>query len=214
MPMRGEDGFFRKVAKGGVGLLITEVSDKSPFDGYTDEKASAKKLFRDVFEKGDCWFNSGDLVRDQGFRHIAFVDRVGDTFRWKGENVATTEVEGALNRHPSVEQAVVYGVQVAGTDGRAGMASLTWKEGTFDGAGLANLLREVLPAYAVPLFIRLRPEQEVTGTFKFRKVEVKQEGFDPAKVSEPLYALIDAARGYEPLTPELFARIQKGDVRL
>jgi acyl-CoA synthetase (AMP-forming)/AMP-acid ligase II len=213
-PVRGEDGFFRKVPKGGVGLLITEVSDKTPFDGYTDEKASAKKLFRDVFEKGDCWFNSGDLVRDQGFRHIAFVDRVGDTFRWKGENVATTEVEGALNRHPAVEQAVVYGVQVPGTDGRAGMASLTWKEGAFDGAGLASLLREVLPAYAVPLFIRLRPEQEVTGTFKFRKVEVKAEGFDPAKVSEPLYALIDAARGYEPLTAELFARIQKGEVRL
>jgi acyl-CoA synthetase (AMP-forming)/AMP-acid ligase II len=214
MPVRGAGGFFRKVPKGGVGLLITEVSDKSPFDGYTDEKASAKKLFRNVFEAGDCWFNSGDLVRDQGYRHIAFVDRVGDTFRWKGENVATTEVEGALNRHPAVEQAVVYGVQVPGTDGRAGMASLTWKEGSFDGAGLANLLREVLPAYAVPLFVRLRPEQEVTGTFKFRKVEVKQEGFDPAKVSEPLFALIDASRGYEPLTPALFARIQKGEVRL
>lgn len=214
MPVRGSDGFLRKVPRGGVGLLITEVSDKAPFDGYTDEKANDKKLFRDVFEKGDCWFNSGDLVRDQGFRHIAFVDRVGDTFRWKGENVATTEVEGALNRHSAVEQAVVYGVQVPGCDGRAGMASLTWKEGEFDGAGLANLLREVLPAYAVPLFVRLRPEQELTGTFKFRKVELKQEGFDPSKVKEPLYALIDPQRGYEPLTAELHARIQKGDVRL
>lgn len=213
-PARGPDGFMTKVPKGGVGLLITEVSDKSPFDGYTDAKASQKKLFRDVFEAGDCWFNSGDLVRDQGFRHIAFVDRVGDTFRWKGENVATTEVEGALNRHPAVEQAVVYGVSVPGCDGRAGMASLTWKEGAFDGAGLAKLLKDTLPAYAVPLFIRLRPEQEVTGTFKFRKVEVKAEGFDPGKVSEPLYALIDAARGYEPITQELFARIQKGEVRL
>jgi len=213
-PIRDADGFMQKVPRGGVGLLITEVSDKSPFDGYTDEKASAKKLFRDVFEKGDCWFNSGDLVRDQGFRHIAFVDRVGDTFRWKGENVATTEVEGALDRHPAVEQAVVYGVQVPGCDGRAGMASLTWKEGEFDGAGLARLLRDNLPAYAVPLFIRLRPEQEVTGTFKFRKVEVKQEGFDPGKVSEPLYALVDAAKGYEAMTPAMYARITNGEVRL
>ncbi|MGQ0529066.1 MAG: long-chain-acyl-CoA synthetase [Panacagrimonas sp.] len=214
MPLRDEDGFMQKVAKGGVGLLITEVSDKTPFDGYTDEKASQKKLFRDVFEPGDCWFNSGDLVRDQGYRHIAFVDRVGDTFRWKGENVATTQVEGALNQHPSVEQAVVYGVEVPGCDGRAGMASLTWKDGAFDGAGLAQMLKASLPAYAVPLFIRLRPEQELTGTFKFRKVEVKQEGFDPAKVSEPLYALIDSDRGYEPITPSLFARIQKAEVRL
>lgn len=213
-PVRGPDGFMKKVGKGGVGLLITEVSDKSPFDGYTDAKASQKKLFRDVFEPGDCWFNSGDLVRDQGFRHIAFVDRVGDTFRWKGENVATTEVEGALNGHPQVEQAVVYGVQVPGTDGRAGMASLTWKDGAFDGAGLAASLRAALPAYAVPLFVRLRAEQEVTGTFKFRKVELKQEGFDPARVSEPLYALVDAARGYEPITPELHARILRGEVRL
>lgn len=213
-PVRDAEGFMQKVPRGGVGLLITEVSDKTPFDGYTDEKASAKKLFRDVFEKGDSWFNSGDLVRDQGFRHIAFVDRVGDTFRWKGENVATTEVEGALNRHPAVEQAVVYGVQVPGCDGRAGMASLTWKQGDFDGAALAQLLRDNLPAYAVPLFIRLRPEQEITGTFKFRKVEVKQEGFDPGRVSEPLYALIDPAKGYEPITPELYARITRGDVRL
>ncbi|MGQ0621060.1 MAG: long-chain-acyl-CoA synthetase [Panacagrimonas sp.] len=213
-PRRGPDGFFTKVPKGGVGLLLTEVSDKAPFDGYTDDKASQKKLFRDVFKDGDCWLNSGDLVRDQGFRHIAFVDRVGDTFRWKGENVATTEVEGALNRHPRVDQAVVYGVAVPGADGRAGMASLTWREGEFDGAGLAGFLKTQLPAYAVPLFIRLRPEQEVTGTFKFRKVEVRQEGFDPSRIGEPLYALIDAVRGYEPVTAELFARITKGAVRL
>ncbi|MGQ0699089.1 MAG: long-chain-acyl-CoA synthetase [Panacagrimonas sp.] len=213
-PVRNDDGFMRKVKKGGVGLLITEVSDKSPFDGYTDDKASQKKLFRDVFERGDCWFNSGDLVRDQGFRHIAFIDRVGDTFRWKGENVATTEVEGALNRHPQIEQAVAYGVEIPGTDGRAGMASLTWKGGAFDGAGLAKFLREQLPAYAVPVFIRLRPEQEVTGTFKFRKVELKQEGFDPGRVKEPLYALADAARGYEPITSVLFASIRKKEMRL
>lgn len=214
VPVRGDNGYMSKVGKGGVGLLITEVSDKSPFDGYTDEKASQKKLFRDVFAEGDCWFNSGDLVRDQGFRHIAFVDRVGDTFRWKGENVATTEVEGVLNRHPQVDQAVVYGVEVPGCDGRAGMASLTWKDGEFDGPGLAQFLAEHLPAYSVPLFVRLRPEQEVTGTFKFRKVEVKREGFDPAIISEPLYARLNAEQGYEPLTAEVFSSICSGGVRL
>jgi acyl-CoA synthetase (AMP-forming)/AMP-acid ligase II len=211
-PIRDRKRFMQKVDKGSVGLLITEVTDRAPFDGYTDKRASEKKLFRDVFQKGDCWFNTGDLVRDQGLRHIQFVDRVGDTFRWKGENVATTEVESALNRHPQVEQAVVYGVQVAGTDGRAGMAALTWNGQSFDGAGLARHLGEALPPYAVPLFVRLRDEQELTGTFKFRKVDLKKQGFDPALVGEPLYVLLD--RRYEPLTPEVFGRIARGELRL
>ncbi|HSW12859.1 MAG TPA: long-chain-acyl-CoA synthetase [Solimonas sp.] len=213
-PVRDRKGYMKKVASGGIGLLISEVTDRRPFEGYTDAKASEAKLFRNVFKKGDCWFNSGDLVRDQGWKHIAFVDRVGDTFRWKGENVATTEVEGALGRHPSVEHAVVYGVSIPGCDGRAGMAALTWTQGEFDGAGLAKLLCSDLPAYAVPLFLRLRPEQEVTGTFKYRKVDLKKQGFDPAQVDEPLYVLCDRAKGYEPVTAELFRRIAAGELRL
>ncbi|TXH02901.1 MAG: long-chain-acyl-CoA synthetase [Nevskiaceae bacterium] len=213
-PRRDSHGFMHKVARGGVGLLITEVSDRTPFDGYTDKKASEAKLLRDVFEKGDCWFNSGDLVRDQGWRHIQFVDRVGDTFRWKGENVATTEVESALARFPGVEQAVVYGVEVPGADGRAGMAALTLAGGKLDGAALARHLCAELPAYAVPLFLRLREQQEVTGTFKYRKVELKREGFDPGEIDEPLYVLADRHRGYEPLGQDLFARIRKQELRL
>jgi len=145
-----------KVKRGAVGLLITEITDKAPFDGYTDKKASDAKLLRDVMKKGDVWFNTGDLVRDQGWRHIQFVDRVGDTFRWKGENVATTEVEGALNSYAGIEQAVAYGVEVPGTDGRAGMAALSYVGDKLDGAALAAHLRAQLPAYAIPLFLRLR----------------------------------------------------------
>ncbi len=214
VPARNARGFMSKVGKGGVGLLITEVTERTPFDGYTDKKASDAKLLRNVFKKGDCWFNSGDLVRDQGWRHIQFVDRVGDTFRWKGENVATTEVEGALGRFEGIEQAVVYGVQVPGTDGRAGMAALTFVGEQFDGLKLAQLLCADLPAYAVPLFLRLREEQEVTGTFKYRKVDLKRDGFDPAVVNEPLYVLADRERGYEPLTAALYERIKNGAVRL
>jgi len=213
-PLRDRKGYMKKVEKGGVGLLISEVTDRRPFEGYTDAKASEAKLFRNVFKKGDCWFNSGDLVRDQGLKHIQFVDRVGDTFRWKGENVATTEVEGALGRHPAVEHAVVYGVQVPGCDGRAGMAALSWTAGEFDGAGLAQQLCDNLPVYAVPLFLRLRAEQEVTGTFKYRKVDLKKQGFDPAQTDEALYVLCDRVRGYEPLTAELFRRIAAGELRL
>jgi acyl-CoA synthetase (AMP-forming)/AMP-acid ligase II len=211
---RGADGFLRKVGKGGVGLLITEISDRAPFDGYTDQKSTESKLLRDVFKHGDAWFNTGDLVRDQGFKHIQFVDRVGDTFRWKGENVATSEVEGVIGSFGGVQHAVVYGVQVPGTDGRAGMAalSLAGGESAFDGAALATHLRDQLPAYAVPLFLRLQPEPETTGTFKYRKVDLKNAGFDPAAIDEPLFLLDGDA--YRPMTAEDHASIIAGQIRL
>ncbi|MFA5939315.1 MAG: long-chain-acyl-CoA synthetase [Sinimarinibacterium sp.] len=214
-PVRNKRGFMNKVERGGVGLLITEVTDKAPFDGYTDAKASEAKLLRNVLKKNDCWFNTGDLVRDQGFRHIQFVDRIGDTFRWKGENVATTEVESALNHFPGVEQAVVYGVQVPRCDGRAGMAALTLAQPPTPDSlrALAAHLSAALPAYAVPLFLRLRDEHETTGTFKFRKGALKQQGFDPQQVDEPLYVLRERDFGYEPLTPALFAQIRDGQLR-
>ncbi|WP_028009412.1 long-chain-acyl-CoA synthetase [Solimonas flava] len=212
LPRRGAGGHLARVAKGGVGLLITEITERAPFDGYTDRKASEAKLLRDVFKRGDCWFNSGDLVRDQGWGHIQFVDRVGDTFRWKGENVATTEVEGALNHFPGVTEAVVYGVQLPDCDGRAGMAALTL-DTAFDGAALARHLSERLPAYAVPLFVRLRRAQETTATFKFRKIELKQQGYDPAQIDEPLYVLRDRALGYEPFDAAAYAEIRRGTLR-
>ncbi|MFP5357111.1 MAG: long-chain-acyl-CoA synthetase [Gammaproteobacteria bacterium] len=212
-PLPDARGRLQKVRPGEVGLLITEVSERTPFDGYTDRRASEAKLLRDVFTPGDCWFNTGDLVRDQGYRHIQFVDRVGDTFRWKGENVATSEVEAVLTRHPDVEQAVVYGVTVPGQEGRAGMAALTLRTPGLDTAGLAAFLRESLPPYAVPCFLRLQREPQTTSTFKYRKVELKREGFDPARVQEPLYVLSSGQRGYEPLQPEHHARILAGDWR-
>lgn len=216
-PVRTAKGYLRKVHTGGVGLLLTEVNDKAPFDGYTDRRATEAKLLRDVFKRGDCWFNTGDLVRDQGFRHVQFVDRLGDTFRWKGENVATTEVEAALNGYPGVEQAVVYGVEVPQAEGRAGMAALTLdadSAGRFDGVALAQHLKARLPAYAVPLFLRLRTEQATTGTFKYRKVELKAQGFDPAQIDEPLYVLAGHQRGYEVLSPELHQQIVEAKLRL
>ncbi len=214
-PLRDERGFMRKVAVGEVGLLISEITSSAPFDGYTDAKATQSKLLGNVFKRGDSWFNTGDLVLNQGYRHIQFVDRIGDTFRWKGENVATTEVEAAMERCEGVSQAIVYGVQIPQTDGRAGMAALS-VEGSLGDAqlrGLAELLCAALPAYAVPVFLRAA-EVELTSTFKVRKGTLKEQGFDPAKVGGPVYVLIDRQRGYEPLTPELFARIQQGAVKL
>ncbi|MFD3461515.1 long-chain-acyl-CoA synthetase [Nocardia fluminea] len=195
---RGRDGKLRRVGSGGVGLLLAKVNNRQPFDGYTDEKASESKLVRDGFKKGDCWFDTGDLVRDQHFWHIAFVDRLGDTFRWKGENVATTEVEGALGLDERVDQAVVYGVDIPGTDGKAGMAAITLTEGaSFDGKALATTAYQRLPLYAVPLFVRVVAELEQTSTFKSRKVELRKQGYAPDADGQ-LFVLSGPAEGYIP----------------
>jgi acyl-CoA synthetase (AMP-forming)/AMP-acid ligase II len=195
--------------------LLSEVSSSNPFDGYTDVKASEAKLLHDVFTKGDSWLNSGDLVRNQGFRHIAFVDRVGDTYRWKGENVATTDVERAIGSVAGIAQAGVYGVRLFDTDGRAGMAAVVMRTNrTFSGALLARHLFQVLPAYAVPIFVRVMQTQKTTSTLKIRKVELRQQGFDPAEIREPLFVLLHRDKGYEALTVESFHRIQDGTLKL
>lgn len=187
-PIRDAKGRLQKVTTGEPGLLIAEVTKTARFDGYTDAQASEKKLLRNCFKDGDCWFNSGDLVREQGWKHIQFVDRLGDTFRWKGENVSTTEVEAAITACEGIAEAVVYGVEVPGRDGRAGMAAITVESGSeFDPGALAEQLQASLPPYAVPVFLRLRSAHEATATFKYRKTDLKDQGFDPAACGEPLW---------------------------
>ncbi|PWD44491.1 long-chain-acyl-CoA synthetase [Gordonia paraffinivorans] len=195
-PKRGADGRLTEVGKGGTGLLLAEISDRVPVDGYTDEAETEKKIVRDAFKKGDAYFNSGDLVRDQGWMHISFVDRLGDTFRWKGENVATTEVEGAVDAFDGIAQSVAYGVEVPGTDGRAGMVAVKLREGTdLDTKALAQHLYEALPSYAVPLFVRVVDDFEQTSTFKNRKVELRKEGYADAD-PETVYVLAGREKGY------------------
>jgi len=192
---RDSKGRLTKVSAGDVGLLLSKITDRAPFDGYSDEDATKKKLLQDGFKDGDCWFDTGDLVRQQGFRHVAFVDRLGDTFRWKGENVATTQVEGALNSHPDVDQAVVFGVDVPGTDGKAGMAAVTLRhDRSFDGASFAEHAYKNLPGYAVPLFIRVVDSLEATSTFKSKKVELRKVGYGDG--DGDLYVLKGKSGGY------------------
>ena len=213
-PVRGSDGKLVRVGHGEVGLLIAKISERYAFDGYTDPTANERKLLRDVFEPGDCWFNSGDLLRDQGFRHAQFVDRVGDTFRWKGENVSTNEVAEVLNSFPQVAESTVYGVQIPGTDGRCGMAAVVLRVplAELDLAGLASHLRAQLPAYAVPLFLRIEDALEVTGTFKQLKSELRRQGFDPALVTRPLFVVPPGSATYVPLTAELHRAITRGEL--
>jgi acyl-CoA synthetase (AMP-forming)/AMP-acid ligase II len=214
-PVTDAKGRMKEVAKGETGLLLNKVTDFAPFEGYTDPEASEKKLFHGVFKKDDCYFNTGDLVRRQGVRHIAFVDRLGDTFRWKGENVATTQVENALNAFEQIEESVVYGVEVPHADGRAGMAAITPKQDLedIDWAALVSHLRNELPAYAVPVFVRLRPEQEVTGTMKYRKVDLKKQGYSP-EGDEPVYMLRSGADRYEAIDDATRQALADGDINL
>ncbi|WP_371366249.1 long-chain-acyl-CoA synthetase [Pseudomonas sp. QL9] len=213
-PLRDAKGFMEKVGKGESGLLISEISDKWPFDGYTDPAKTQAVIFRDVFKKGDAWFNTGDLMRDLGFKHTQFVDRLGDTFRWKGENVSTTEVENVLGALHGVEDAVVYGVEIPGTDGRCGMAALRLAPGeALDGAVLAEHLDRELPAYAVPLFLRLLQQVETTGTFKYKKADLKIAAFDPQQVGEALFVRLPGEADYRPLDRALFESIRRGELR-
>jgi fatty-acyl-CoA synthase len=197
-PLRDESGRVRRVPAGQPGLLLSPVNKLQPFDGYTDKAATEKKLVRNAFREGDSWFNTGDVMSPQGMFHAAFVDRLGDTFRWKGENVATTEVEAALSSDPAIEECTVYGVEVPRTGGRAGMAAVKLREGAeFDGKSLARAVYDKLPAYALPLFVRVVESLEHTTTFKSRKVELRDQAYGP-DVKDPLYVLAGRDEGYVP----------------
>lgn len=213
-PIRFGDGFMRKVSKGHAGLLLGEISDKSPFDGYTEPEKTEKTILRNVFKQGDAWFNTGDMMRDLGYRHAQFVDRLGDTFRWKGENVSTTEVENILGQCSGVIDAVVYGVEIPRTNGRAGMAALRMKQGiALDFDEMRERLEANLPAYAVPLFVRFVDEIESTGTHKYKKAPLKNDAFDPSKCGPGVYVRLPGEAGFQPLTEDVFAKIQAAEYR-
>jgi fatty-acyl-CoA synthase len=197
-PLRGADGRVQRVATGEPGLLLSPVTRLQPFDGYTDPSASEKKLVRNAFRDGDCWFNTGDVMSPQGMGHAAFVDRLGDTFRWKGENVATTQVERALSSNKAVEECTVFGVEIPQTGGRAGMAAIKLRDGVdFDGNALAETVYSQLPVYALPLFLRVVDSMEHTTTFKSRKVDLREQAYG-ADIADPLYVLAGREEGYVP----------------
>ena len=201
-PLRDDDGRVRRVPAGQPGLLLSPVNRLQPFDGYTDRESTEKKLVRNAFREGDCWFNSGDVMSPQGMGHASFVDRLGDTFRWKGENVATTQVEAALASDKSVEQCTVFGVEIPHTGGRAGMAAVQLRDGVeFDGKSLARAVYDQLPGYALPLFVRVVESIEQTTTFKSRKVELREQAYG-SDVKDPLYVLAGRDEGYLPYYDE------------
>ncbi len=217
-PVRNAQGFCERCSANEPGEVIGKiVNDASRpgnrFEGYAVTAQSETKILRDVFEVGDAWFRTGDLMRRDENGYFYFVDRVGDTFRWKGENVSTSEVAEAINRFPGILDANVYGVEVKGREGRAGMAAIVCR-GACDLAKLQDHLAAHLPEYARPVFLRIQSEIEVTGTFKQKKIDLVKEGFDPSATHDPIYFCDPRQKTFVRLDRPLYERIERGEVRL
>jgi len=212
-PVRGANGLCEEARPGEIGEAIGAIGNdiRHDFSGYADKAASEKKILTDVFKRGDRYFRTGDLMRQDSQGYFYFVDRIGDTFRWKGENVSTSEVEERLAEAPGVAQVIAYGVPVPGAEGKAGMLTLLM-DGKFSGKDFAAYVDEQLPHYARPVFIRLAKSLETTGTFKYRKVDLVADGFDPSKPGGTVYVRNGAA-GYQKLTPISYEAILSGATR-
>ena len=209
------EGFHQKVKEGEAGLLILKVRDQYTFVGYTNKNSTSNKILHDVFEKRDAWYNTGDLLRNIGYYHTQFVDRLGDTFRWKGENVSTTEVEDVISLSDQIKLSSVYGVQIPGTEGRAGMASVIsyTNHNDFKFEIFLGLLQKNLPKYMIPKFIRFLYEFSTTSTLKIQKSQLLRDGFDITKISNPIYVLLPNTSEYIPLTNDIFQDIMNKKYR-
>ena len=214
--VRDAAGHCVLVQAGEPGLLLGKITKDTVFEGYTDPEATEKKIVRSALETDDEWFNSGDLMRtvDVGFTlgypHYQFVDRIGDTFRWKSENVSTNEVGEIINGFDQIKFCNVFGVEIPGADGRAGMAAVTLQDGAtaLDLEAFSTFLRAELPAYAVPLFVRIQPDIDVTGTFKMVKGELRKQAYDVRAFEDPVYALLPGSQGYAPFDVAMLEKIE------
>ena len=216
-PARDANGLCIRCATNEAGEALGRIHDGSSqhggqFEGYTSTDESERKIVRDVLERGDAWFRTGDLMRVDGSGFYYFVDRIGDSFRWKGENVATTEVAEAISAFPGVAEATVYGVAVPGTEGAAGMATIVADE-ALEIAGLREHLANRLPSYARPLFLRIKDRIEVTATFKHQKSDLARQGFDPTAIDDPIYFDDPARQAFVRLDSALYERVRSGKVR-
>jgi fatty-acyl-CoA synthase len=217
-PVRNEAGFCIRSAANEPGEAIGRVMNDAAnlggqYEGYTDDDASGKKILRDVFERGDMWVRTGDLMRKDEKGFFYFVDRIGDTFRWKGENVSTSEVSEAICAYPGVRHAIVYGVAIPGADGRAGMATIV-ADHELDLAAIRRHLSIRLPSYARPLFLRFRNDIDVTGTFKYSRTELVREGYDPSATADAIFFDDSEMQIFNRVDVALYRRIEAGLVRV
>ncbi|XP_055694073.1 long-chain fatty acid transport protein 4-like [Lutzomyia longipalpis] len=215
-PIRGRNGLCQLCKANEPGVFIGKILPGNPsraFLGYVDKKASDKKIVKDVFKKGDSAFLSGDLLIADEWGNLFFKDRTGDTFRWKGENVSTSEVEAQVSNMAGYRDAVVYGVEIPNMEGRAGMAAILDPDRKVDLTALAEGLRKALPTYARPQFVRLLTKVDMTGTYKLKKLDLQNDGFNPENITDSLFYLTPKGH-YEELTQDIYAKICSGEIRL
>ncbi|XP_013194431.1 long-chain fatty acid transport protein 1 isoform X1 [Amyelois transitella] len=199
------------------GVLLGKIDPKKAiltFSGYADKTASEKKMVRNVKVDGDCYFNTGDIMVMDHYGYFYFKDRTGDTFRWRGENVSTAEVEGVISSLVGLKDAVVYGVSIPHVEGKAGMAAISDPERKLDLTLLCKGLKSSLPAYARPLFIRVLPEPPLTATFKLKKKELIEQGYNPNLHNDPMYFMDQKTGEFVPLTQKLYDDLIQGVIRL
>ncbi|XP_026669358.1 long-chain fatty acid transport protein 4 [Ceratina calcarata] len=213
-PVRNAKGLCQECEPNEPGVFVGKIANNPSraFLGYVDEKASEKKVVRDVFSKGDSAFISGDILIADEFGYLYFKDRTGDTFRWKGENVSTSEIEAIISNVINYRDCIVYGVQIPGLEGRAGMAAIHDEKGTLDMNKLAVDLKEHLANYAIPRFIRILTKIDLTGTYKLKKKDLVDDGYDPRRIQDQLYYL-NGKSEYQSLTTEAYDQIQQGKIR-
>ncbi|MFN3347754.1 long-chain-acyl-CoA synthetase [Pseudorhodoplanes sp.] len=216
-PLRNAEGFCIPCAPNEAGEAIGKIVNDANkpgnrFEGYARAEDTEKKILRHVFAPNDIWFRTGDLMRKDENGYFYFVDRIGDTFRWKGENVSTSEVAEAINRFPGIQDTNVYGVTVPGREGRAGMAAIVCDD--CDLAALARHLQDSLPDYARPVFLRIRKDLDMTATFKQRKIDLVKQGYDPDIIGDPLYFFDPAVKAFVLLDRALYRDIQSGRARV
>lgn len=209
--MRDKHGLCKIVKAGDTGMIVANImkgDSLMEFEGYVDKEATNKKIIKNVQKEGDMFFSSGDLVTIDKHFYVYFKDRIGDTYRWRGENVSTNEVESIIARYLSLTDVAVFGVEIPGEEGRIGMAAIVEQgDGSIDLVSLLEFLRKTLPGYAVPYFIRLIREIKFTGTMKISKYELRQEGYNLDKVKDPVYYLSHKTGKYKPLTRDIYEDI-------
>ncbi len=209
-PILNDEGFCTKVSEGETGLYIQKISSSAKFQGYLDAQASNKKILQNVFKTGDQYFNTGDLITLHDNNWLSFADRVGDTYRWKSENVSTMEVAAILNNASGVMDCNVYGVQIDSAEGKAGMAAMNVSD-EFSFISFIEHVNKNLNTFQKPYFLRLTKEMQTTGTFKHQKENLKKQGFNPSLIKDKLYFL--QKNNYVEIDQALYNRIHSGDER-
>lgn len=213
--LKNESGFCLKCKPGDIGMALNELKSDTLFTGYKDKDKTEKKIMYNVFKKRDKFFNTGDILKLHKDKWVSFVDRFGDTFRWKGENVSTMEVESIINAYPSIEISAVYGVSIPNTEGKAGMAALKIDPNIeFDIKEFSKFILDNLPSYSIPLFIRIREKLELVGPLKIKKVDLRKEAYDLNKIQDILFFWDSKLKKYVKFTENIYQDLINGKIKV